>query len=341
MLKSILEVQKRIVPDLLQVMMKRYHILRYIRLMQPVGRRSLSQTLDMTERVLRGETQFLKEQNLLNISSSGMTLTEEGYRVLDELDDIVRDLSGFSKLEKDLAEVLQVDQCIVVMGDSESSGWDKSELARACISSIKKVLKDKNIIAVTGGSTVAAVADHFTSDFGKKDLLFVPARGGLGSDLKNQANMICSKMAERTGGKHMVLYVPDQVSEETYQSFIQEPSIREVITAIQSADCLLHGIGDALTMARRRNTPPEIIEKLMRHQAVAEAFGYYFNEAGEVVHKITTIGIQLDNLENIPYIYAVAGGKSKAKAIKAYMKVAPKNTVLVTDEAAALEIIKG
>ena len=74
MLKKILDVQKRIVPDLLQVMMKRYHILRYIRLMQPVGRRSLSQSLEMTERVLRGETQFLKEQNLLNISNAGIDL---------------------------------------------------------------------------------------------------------------------------------------------------------------------------------------------------------------------------------------------------------------------------
>lgn len=341
MLKKILDVQKRIVPDLLQVMMKRYHILRYIRLMQPVGRRSLSQSLEMTERVLRGETQFLKEQNLLNISNAGMTLTEEGYQVLDALDDIVRDLSGFPKLEKQLSEVLHVEKCIVVMGDSENSSWDKSELARACVNSMKQVIEDNNIIAVTGGSTVAAVADHFTQDFGKKDLLFVPARGGLGSDLQNQANVICSKMAERTGGRHMVLYVPDQVSEEMYQSFIQEPSIREVINAIHTADLLLHGIGDALTMARRRNSPPELIEKLIREKAVAEAFGYYFNEEGEVVHKITTVGIRLEKLKDIPHIYAVAGGKSKAKAINAYMKVAPKNTVLVTDEAAALEIIKG
>src|SRR5690606_33810655 len=134
-MKSIIEVQKRIIPDLLQVMMKRYHILRYIRLMQPVGRRSLSQTLDMTERVIRSETQFLKEQNLLNITSSGMTLTEEAYRILDKLDEIVRNIAGFPQLEKQLAESLQVDRCIVVMGDSEQSEWDKSELARACINS--------------------------------------------------------------------------------------------------------------------------------------------------------------------------------------------------------------
>lgn len=340
-MKSIIEVQKRIIPDLLQVMMKRYHILRYIRLMQPVGRRSLSQTLDMTERVLRSETQFLKEQNLLNITSSGMTLTEEAYRILDKLDEIVRNIAGFPQLEKQLAESLQVDRCIVVMGDSEQSEWDKSELARACINSMKKVLKDKNIIAVTGGTTIAAIANHLTPEFGKKDLLFVPARGGIGADLKHQANMICSKMAERTGGNHMVLYVPDQVSAETYQTFIHEPSIREVLAKIESADCLLHGIGDALTMAERRETSAETMEKLTEGNAVAEAFGYYFNEAGEVVHKITTIGIQLENLPKIPHIYAVAGGKSKAKAIKAYMKVAPKNTILVTDEAAALEIIKG
>ena len=107
---------------------------------------------------------------------------------------------------------------------------------------MKKVLKDKNIIAVTGGTTIAAIADHLTPEFGKKDLLFVPARGGIGADLKHQANMICSKMAERTGGNHMVLYVPDQVSAETYQTFIHEPSIREVLAKIESADCLLHGM---------------------------------------------------------------------------------------------------
>lgn len=51
---------------------------RYIEIMQPVGRRSLSQSLQITERVLRSETDFLKDQDLIAISTSGMRLTEEG-----------------------------------------------------------------------------------------------------------------------------------------------------------------------------------------------------------------------------------------------------------------------
>ncbi|MDU7055187.1 MAG: sugar-binding domain-containing protein, partial [Enterococcus hirae] len=43
----------------------------------------------------------------------------------------------------------------------------------------------------------------------------------------------------------------------------------------------------------------------------------------------------------VPIILAIAGGKSKAKAIRAYMKNAPKQTWLITDEAAAKEILKG
>ncbi|CAM5341243.1 hypothetical protein BSAF29S_01491 [Bacillus safensis subsp. safensis] len=41
--------------------------------------------------------------------------------------------------------------------------------------------------------------------------------------------------------------------------------------------------------------------------------------------------MQLDDLESIPHIIAVAGGSSKAGAIEAYFKK-PRRTVLVTDE---------
>ena len=60
------------------------------------------------------------------------------------------------------------------------------------------------------------------------------------------------------------------------------------------------------------------LQKLQESHAVGEAFGYYFNEAGEVVHKVQTIGLQLDDLEHVEHVIAVAGGASKAKAIRAY-----------------------
>lgn len=78
---------KKLLPDLLPVMQTRMQILQYIRLMQPIGRRNLSASLGMTERVLRSEVQVLKEQNLVHVASSGMTLTEEGTALVLALED--------------------------------------------------------------------------------------------------------------------------------------------------------------------------------------------------------------------------------------------------------------
>lgn len=340
-MESLIQIQKRIVPDLLETLEKRYQILHTISLMQPVGRRSLSARMGMTERVLRGEIDFLKEQKLIDVKSSGMTLSHEGKIILFKLEEFMREMTGVLELETKLKSQLNIKDVVVISGDSDTSPWVKFELGRACVKRIKSCLADRNVIAVMGGTTMAAVAEAFTPDFHDKEIVFVPARGGLGEDVKNQANTIVSKMAEKSGGKHRVLYVPEQVSQEIYESVIEEPSIKEVLTMIQSANIVIHGIGEAKAMAERRRTEAEIMEKITRGKAVGEAFGYYFNEEGKIVHKVRTIGLQLRDLNAIPHIFAVAGGKSKAKAIKAYMKIAPPNTVLITDEAVAKRLLKG
>ena len=97
---SMIDLQKRLLPDLLQVMQKRYSILQYIRLMQPVGRRSLAGSLSLTERVLRSEVEFLKDQDLIDISSAGMSLTSEGTQLLRSLESTMREITGIDEIEE-------------------------------------------------------------------------------------------------------------------------------------------------------------------------------------------------------------------------------------------------
>ncbi|HZG70248.1 MAG TPA: sugar-binding domain-containing protein [Chondromyces sp.] len=339
-MRSLLEIQKRLLPDLLEIMQKRYEVLQSIRLAGVVGRRTLAQSLGWTERTLRSEVEFLKEQNLIGMKTSGMYLLEEGFMVLQELEGFMREITGIHKMEQEIRSRFPHLQVTIVPGDSDQSPWVKDELGAACARSIKNLLLGENIIAVTGGTTMAAVAEQLTPNPDKK-LLFVPARGGIGEDVSHQANTICAKMAEQTGGKHRVLYVPDQVSREVYESFVKEPAIKEVLNLITSANIVMHGIGDALTMAKRRNTKEEELERIVNGHAVAEAFGYYFNESGKIVHKVPTIGLQLEDLENAKDVIAVAGGASKGKAIRAYLQGATKSTVLITDEAAAKVFLEG
>ena len=340
-MQSFIDIQKRLLPDLLQVLQKRYSILRYIGFMQPVGRRSLAGSLGYTERVLRGEVDFLREQNLINTNNVGMSLTPEGKNLLEDLEGFMRELKGIDVMELELKHRLGIKKVIIVPGDSDDSPMVKGELGKASAVCMKKLLSGKNIIAVTGGSTMAAVAERLSPEPPQKELLFVPARGGVGEDVQNQANTICSIMSRNTHSKHRVFYVPDQVSTDIHESLIKEPAIHEVLKLIKSASMVLHGIGDAITMAERRKTNPEILGMLESSQAVGEAFGYYFNEQGEIVHKVLTIGLQLEDLADIPNVIAVAGGNSKAKAIKAYLKKAPASTILITDEGAAKKLLKG
>src|SRR5699024_5798278 len=113
------------------------------------------------------------------------------------------------------------------------------------------------------------------------------------------ANTIVAKMAEAEKGDYRLLHVPDPLSETLYQSLVHEPSIAETLSYIQHASVLLHGLGNALVLAQRRKAPEKVLEKLTKQQAVSEAFGYYFNEQGEIVHKVRTVGIHLEDLDKI------------------------------------------
>ncbi|WP_342082237.1 sugar-binding transcriptional regulator [Enterococcus faecalis] len=332
-----------VAPDMLDVLQERFQILRNIYWMQPIGRRSLSETMGITERVLRTETDVLKQLNLIEPSKSGMTLTERGLEVYQGLELVMNQLLGMHQIEKEMTQYFGIQRCIVVAGDSDIQKKVLSDFGDVLTNTLNLLLPNgENTIAVMGGTTMAMVAENMGSlETEKRHNLFVPARGGIGEAVSVQANSISAVMANKTGGNYRALYVPEQLSREAYNSLLQEPSIQEVLTLISHANCVVHSIGRALHMAARRKMSDDEMVMLKQKNAVAESFGYFFDEEGKVVYKIPRIGLQLKNLQEIPYVVAIAGGKTKAKAIRAYMKNAPKQTWLITDEAAANEILKG
>lgn len=125
-MKKLIEVQKKLLPDLLETMRKRYSVLNVVRMHEPIGRRSLASALFMTERVLRSEVSFLKDQGLLTIQTSGMSLTTEGHDILVELSEMMKELSGLHVLESGLKEMLNLSEVIVVPGDSDQELWLKT-----------------------------------------------------------------------------------------------------------------------------------------------------------------------------------------------------------------------
>ncbi|MBB6453572.1 central glycolytic genes regulator [Salirhabdus euzebyi] len=338
-MRELIAVQQKLFPDLMEIIDRRFQLLKIIHLLQPVGRRSIAEETNYSERLIRTEVEFFQQEGLVDITTKGMLLTSEGTKLLDQLTNIMKELSGLEVYEQKLKTKFNLRKVIVVPGNSDIDLGVKQELGKACVHFLKRIIKDNMIISVTGGSTMSAIADEMIP-MENKDCLFVPSRGGLGEQVENQANTICVEMARKAKGNYRLLYVPDPISESSYRSIIKEPVVKEVTEYIQNADIVIHGIGEAMTMAERRKMSKNQLDQIKKSNGVGEAFGYYFDKSGQIVHKVRTVGLQLEDLESIAHVITVAGGASKADAIESYFKLG-KSNVLITDEAAAIKLVKG
>ncbi|CAH1218878.1 Central glycolytic genes regulator [Paenibacillus auburnensis] len=340
-MRNLLEIQKQLLPDLMETLKRRYTILHQIMLSDIIGRRTLAASLDMTERVLRAETDLLKSQGLIEIESVGMRISDAGRRTLDLLEPIAKSLFGLDDLEEKIRSTYGLSKVIIVPGDCETSPFTKRELGRAGAKAFLGVLRSDDTIAVTGGSTLAEMADQLTLplSLSYKNAWVVPARGGLGESMEIQANTIASTMAKRIGANYRLLHVPDLLSEDAYQSLGHDSNIGEIVQIIRRSRIIVHGIGDAIEMTRRRKLDETTVSEIQAEGAVAESFGYYFNEAGQVVHTMLTMGLRLEDIIRTEVVVGIAGGKRKAKAIHAMLRFGQED-ILVTDEAAAVEIGK-
>jgi len=335
--KYLFKIQEKIAPELIFVVENRYNILRNIYYNQPVGRRILAEKTNITERIVRKELDFLCTRGLINISRSGAVITEDGLAFLPELDKYIKEIKGIKLLEEKLNKILGLDEVFIVPGILEHSTVVQ-EIGRFAARLVKKMLKDSDILAVTGGSTLAQVAYAMRESDRPMDITVVPGRGGLGEEVEIQANTISSTIAKKLGGNYHLLYVPDSIKEENVDRIINEPAIQRVLQCLKKANILLHGIGSAEVMAARRDMSEEEIKELLAKGAVAEAFGYYFSEKGQIVHITTSVGLHLEDLRYIDKVIVVAGAPEKARAILSV--ISPEyHDLLITDEFTAREML--
>lgn len=108
-----------IAPDMVDMLSRRYLVLRTINWMAPVGRRLLAQTLGVSERTLRTETDTLRKLDLIMTNKSGMQVTQQGQDVLVGLSHFMDELMGIRQKERQLAQYFNIKRCIIVSGDSD------------------------------------------------------------------------------------------------------------------------------------------------------------------------------------------------------------------------------
>lgn len=326
-----------VIPEGIDSLKTRYLILDQIAYRQPIGRRALSAEIQISERVLRAETELMKKNGLIESTSLGMKITSQGQAILDELFPSMQYLKGFSQLEEELKQKLGLKQAIVVEGNVDTDASVKAQLGKAGALLLKNLLKPSQTLAITGGTTIAHLVNAMPH-LHYEDIMVVPARGSVGSNVELQANTLAAELAKKLDASYSLINLPDNLSQTTINSIKKEPQVQKMLQKVEKTDIIIFGIGNALKMAKRRELDLDTFYMLREKGAVSEVFGYYFDVEGNVVHSSATIGIGIENSLGIKERIAIAGGESKALAIFSTRQII-KDSYLIIDEGAARAIM--
>jgi central glycolytic genes regulator len=338
-INRILEIQNKIVPETADLLMKRYEILKLISTLQPIGRRNLSAKLGISERTMRTEIDKLKGMNLIDIQNSGVYLTDTGISMLSEIHDTFYYIKNLSDIELKLMEKLRLKRVAVVAGEAGKDIFTFMDMGKKAAEIVQDLVRSDTILGISGGTTMACVVNQMKRKKGNRNLLVLPARGGLSEELEIQANTIAANLAEKLDAQYKLLHIPDNLDENELNVLKNNKLINEVLDDIQKINLLVFGIGNAMDMAIRRKADKKVFNKIETENLVAEAFGYFFDREGIARMQTNSVGITLDNFKNVKNAVGVAAGSSKAEAIYAISKF-NNNFILVTDEATAKKILE-
>ena len=329
-MNEFLMICERIVPEIVSVLKERYKILNHLVYEEPIGRRTLATATDLPERTVRSHIELMRANGLVDIYKPGIFLTDEGHTIVPKLRNFLNELDRINELEHRLTEALHIDRVIIT--PTEGTLMVK-KLGFAAAKLLQELLEPDSVVAISGGSTMAAVAEEMpVLPFNP---IVVPARGGVGEVVEYQANVISSVLAERLRGTYKMLHLPDGLSQDSLHMLMTcEPQIKEIGDLISRTDVLLFGIGTAMRMADQRHIADDVRKQLVDNHAVGEALGQYCDIDGKLIYSTNNIGLSLPDVAKIPNVIAVAGGQDKSSAIIGVMRACQKGILIIDEQAA-------
>lgn len=336
---------RKLVPELDDFFGVRIRLLELLRESGVLSRKDLAARLSLTEGQVRSHLDILREHELILVSQQGVSITELGKDLLDGLYSEIFQSStpALTDLENQLKSKLEIDHCRVIVGDADLDDSVYNRMGKVVLDILSDYLPEgPNVIAVTGGSTLAKIAGTFTPQLSEgRELTFVPSRGGMGKEVNIQSNAVGSLMATQADGQYLPLFIPESVTEDTSKIFMDDPGTRRIVEMSQAANSLILSVGTAEVMAERRFLEPSQIQDIRDKNAVGEAFGVFYDVHGREIVKYPRIGLKIDDLSDIPLLLTVVGGSSKAQAVEGFFQLAPNHGWLICDEGVAQSILKG
>ena len=250
------------------------------------------------------------------------------------------------ELEARLKAVFGLSDAVVIpaVGDSSSSLMNAIGIAGAKL--LVEHIRDGDILAITPGSTVQAVARSIEAAR-QFQIEIVPLLGASQGNIESDMNYLATHMAERLGARAYQLHAPSSVDTIEQANTLQSMGpVKEILDIARRANIALLGVGTLDPEVSRFFRFTALSARDLKHLTedcggVGEIGAHAYNIEGQPCGKEyadRVIGLTLPEIKQIPFRIGVAGTAAKALSIYAALRGGYLHA-LITDEAAACGVL--
>lgn len=224
------------------------------------------------------------------------------------------------------------------------------QLGYAAAEFLSEIIKDGDTIGIAWGATIYQMVTQIRDNLDFKDLRVVQIKGGM---IESKVDMnpfeIPRIMARKLKADLCYLPIPVLVDDyNTRKVLCNDSGVRKALDWADDANIVIYSIGAPTknsVMAKCGYISEEQLEIMRNNGAVGDICSRFFNVDGEIYDSELndrTTSIPLEEIRKKEYSIAIAGGKSKFKAVLGALKGKYLNTLIIDKETAnwLIEIIE-
>lgn len=249
-----------------------------------------------------------------------------------------------SLLQMQLKKKYQLKDVLIAENFVDDTQLINDKLGKLTASYLNKIVKDNDIIGISWGHTLTAVAHHLIPNE-HHNIKVVQLKGSMSeSDLSDHANDINQKFAQAFHTNTINLPLPTFLdSAITKEIVIKDKFIHQIYeTGIQSniAIYTTGTVQDHSSLFRLGYLSEQEVADL-QHLAVGDIVSRFIDKDGHIINpelNNRTTGIDLENLRQKDYSILVAGAKKKLVSIHGALNGRYAN-ILITDKQTAIDLL--
>ncbi|MCG7519063.1 sugar-binding transcriptional regulator [Ruegeria sp. Ofav3-42] len=227
---------------------------------------------------------------------------------------------------------------LVVDTVTDNAGTTLDLVGKAAAQHLQSTLEDDDVIAISGGKALSAVANHLRPRASTLNIV-IPMTGGVQGQHYTDVNHIATRIADGLGGTATLIHTPLHADTQKERDMLMSVrAVRDVLDQAGNADVSLLGLGavtgEDATYYKAHPLSESDRVQLYNSGVRAELLGHLVDSAGELCDSALNsklVSLPLSDAKLVPIRIGVASGKEKVEPILAALNGRHINTLVVDD----------